>query len=118
MKKKIIFFFLYNTLCTTTKNYYTKSKPKKNKISLVNDLYDKGYIIKIFTSRFMGRSNENIRQAKKLGYDITKIQLKKWGVKYHKLILGKPSYDIFIADKNLNFKNNWERILLSILRSK
>ena len=27
--------------------------------------------------------------------------------KFNKLILGKPSYDIFIDDKSLGFKKNW-----------
>ena len=38
---------------------------------------------------------------------LTVAQLKKWGVKYHKLYFGKPSYDLFIDDKALFFKNNW-----------
>ena len=80
MNKKIICFDLDNTLCKTEGNFYKNSKPVKNKILLVNKLYDKGYIIKIFTARFMGRSNENIKKATNLGYNFTKIQLKKWGV--------------------------------------
>ena len=35
----------------------------------------------------MGRNSDNIVKAKKEGYRLTKKQLKKWGVKYHKLIL-------------------------------
>mgnify|MGYP003991806629 FL=1 len=78
MKKKIICFDLDNTLCRTEKNYYRKSKPIKKKISFVNNLYNKGFIIKIFTARFMGRSNENITLAKKKGYNFTKIQLNEF----------------------------------------
>ena len=37
----------------------------------------------------------------------TKKQLEQWKVKYHKLIMGKPSFDILIDDKSLNFKKNW-----------
>ena len=74
MKKKIICFDLDNTLCRTEKNYYKKSKPIKKKIILVNNLYNRGFIIKIFTARFMGRSNENIREAKKRGFNFTKNQ--------------------------------------------
>jgi hydroxymethylpyrimidine pyrophosphatase-like HAD family hydrolase len=118
MNKKIICFDLDNTLCKTEGNFYKNSKPIKNKILLVNKLYDKGYIIKIFTARFMGRSNENIKKATKLGYNFTKIQLRKWGVKYHKLIFGKPSYDLFIDDKNLNFEKNWDKKIVDILKIK
>ncbi len=59
----------------------------------------------------MGRNNENKTLAKKQSYALTKKQLKKWGVKYNKLILGKPSYDILIDDKSLDYKKNWASIL-------
>ena len=39
-------------------------------------------------------------------YNITKNQFKKWGVKYHFLILGeKPIYDLLIDDKALNISD-------------
>ena len=38
---------------------------------------------------------------------ITLKQLKMWEVKFHKLYFGKPSYDLYVDDKNLNFKKNW-----------
>ena len=37
---------------------------------------------------------------------MTMKQLKKWKVKYHKLIFGKPSFDLFFDDKTLFFKDN------------
>ena len=33
--------------------------------------------------------------------------MKKWKVKYHKLIIGKPSYDLFVDDKSIYFKKKW-----------
>ena len=47
----------------------------------------------------MGRNKENIIKAKKHEYKMTMEQLKKWDVKYHKLIFGKPSFDLYIDDK-------------------
>ena len=38
----------------------------------------------------MGRNNENKLLAKN-GLALTKNQLNRWGLKYHKLIMGKPS---------------------------
>ena len=38
---------------------------------------------------------------------MTLKQLKKWNVKYHKLVFGKPSFDLYIDDKTLFFKDNW-----------
>ena len=107
MKKKIVCFDLDNTICTTKKNFYRSAKPKKKVIKIINDLYSKGFVIKIFSSRFMGRNNENIRLAKEEGFNLTKSQLKKWKINYHSLIMGKPSYDILIDDKTLGFKRNW-----------
>jgi glycerol-3-phosphate cytidylyltransferase len=31
---------------------------------------------------------------------LTESQIKRWGIRYTKLILGKPSFDFFIDDKN------------------
>ena len=39
--------------------------------------------------------------------DITESQLKDWGVKYHELRFGKPSFDLLIDDKALNARD-WE----------
>ena len=36
--------------------------------------------------------------------DITEKQLEEWGVKYHELKFGKPVYDLFIDDKNIESK--------------
>ena len=110
MKKKLIFCFdLDNVICLTNRNYYHKSKPINKSIKVVNKLYDKGYFIKIFTARFMGRSNENVNKAILRGYKDTKKQLDKWKVKYHKLIFGKPSFDVVIDDKSFNFNKNWHK---------
>ena len=118
MKIKTICFDLDNTLCITKKNYYRKSKPIKKNINLVNNLYDNGYIIKIFTARFMGRSNENQTKAKQRGFEMTKKQLKSWNLKYHKLIFGKPVYDIIIDDKAYGYNSNWTKKLIKILEDK
>lgn len=108
MKKKYIFCFdLDNTISKTKGINYRDSIPNKKKIRIINLLFEKGYTIKIFTGRYMGRSKENINIAKKRGYKLTSEQLKRWGLKYHKLILGKPSYDIFFDDKAYGYKNNW-----------
>ena len=49
----------------------------------------------------MGRNNDNIQKAKIKGYKFTLKQLEKWKLNYHKLIFGKPSFDIYIDDKSL-----------------
>ncbi len=110
-KIKIICFDIDNTICKSKTNNYANSKPIKKKIEFINILYKKGYYIKLFTSRFMGRNNENKTLAKKQGYNFTKKQLNNWGLKYNELLFGKPSFDIYVDDKNLNFKESWPRLL-------
>lgn len=118
MKYKIC-FDLDNTICTTVKNYYSKSKPKKKIINLINNINPQKYEVIIFTSRFMGRSNENVKKAKSLGYIFTKNQLASWGLRYDKLLLGKPSYDKIVDDKSINFsQKNLIKFLNTIVKSK
>ena len=48
--------------------------------------------------RYAGRSDKAIESF----YAITESQLDRWGCKYHKLILGKPSADYYIDDKGID----------------
>ena len=107
--KKILCFDLDGVICTTTKGQYNKSKPKKENIKFINEMYDEGHVVKVFTARYMTRCNGNIKLVKKNGYDQAKKQLKRWKLKYHKLIMGKPSYDLFVDDKAYGFKKNWAK---------
>tara|TARA_A100001015_G_C15040694_1_gene739459 strand:+ start:336 stop:698 length:363 start_codon:yes stop_codon:yes gene_type:complete len=107
-KKKIFCFDIDGVICSTKKNNYQKSRPYKKTIELINKLYKKNKII-IFTSRYMGRNNENITKAKKQGYLKTLKQLKKWGLNFHQLKFGKPSFDHYIDDKSVFFERNWHK---------
>lgn len=107
MKKIIICFDIDNTICKTKGSDYQNAKPYLKKIKKINELYDRGYYIKLHTARYMGRNNENINKVEKQGYLKTKKQLQKWKLKFHKLIMGKPSFDIVVDDKSLNFKKGW-----------
>jgi hypothetical protein len=89
------------------KNNYIKSKPNKNIVKLINELYDKGYVIKILTARYMGRTNDNIILANKIGYKKTYLQLKKWGLKFNRLFITKPSFDFYVNDKSYNYNKKW-----------
>lgn len=116
-KKIVICFDLDNVICKTINNNYSQSQPIKKNISTINKIYNRGYYVKIFTARFMGRSKENAVKASKKGYNFTKRQLKKWKVKYDQLIFGKPSYHLFIDDKNHNFNANWSKTILQNLKN-
>jgi len=94
----IIYVDIDDTICYyETKNKdlnYNLAVPYKERIDKINKLYDSGNQIIYWTAR-----------GTKTGIDwfkITKEQLKKWNCKYHKLTMGKPVYDLFIDDKNIN----------------
>jgi len=50
----------------------------------------------------MGRYFDDDKLANSRFREITELQLKLWGCKYHKLVLGKPSGDYYIDDKGIN----------------
>jgi hypothetical protein len=112
---KVLCFDIDNVICITVGSKYNESKPNYKAIKLINSLYKKGFIIKLFTARYMGRNKDDIKLAVPKAKKITLIQLKKWNVSYHKIFFGKPSYDIIIDDKALFFNKNWYKKLLSIL---
>lgn len=110
-KIKTYCFDIDGVICVTRGNDYKNSKPIISSVRKINELFLEGHTILLFTSRYMGRSKENILKAKKRGYKFTYNQLKNWKINFHKLIFGKPSYDIFIDDKALFFKKNWKNFL-------
>jgi len=71
-------------------NFYESVEPNVGMIEWVNKMYDKGFVIFLFTSRS----------------DLTQAQLKSWlkkhKVKYHFYVMGKPYYDIIVDDKAIN----------------
>ena len=93
------------TICTPTVGRdYHKAEPWKNRIKVLNKLYDEGNYIIYFTARAMGRFSDQPHSiasvsAEAVLFDLTKQQLDDWGVKYHELIMGKPHADYFIDDK-------------------
>lgn len=111
-KSKTFCFDLDGVLCTQTTGDYHNAEPIRDAITVVNRLYDAGHKIVIHTSRFMGRTNENLVDAYREGYDFTFKQLSGWGVKFHSLYLGKPRYDIVIDDKAVFYSTEWYEHLL------
>lgn len=97
---------LDGTLCSNTYGDYFNALPIYDNINKVNKLFDNGNIININTGR---GSTTGINW-----YDMTELQLKEWGVKYHTLTVGKkPYYDYIIDDKAINsLKENWRCIEL------
>jgi hypothetical protein len=108
-KKQVYCFDIDGVICSTKGDDYKNSKPIYKSIKKINELYFAGNTILVFTARFMGRSKDNPALAKKRGYKFTFVQLKKWKLEFHKLIFGKPSFDLLIDDKALFFEKNWQK---------
>tara|TARA_B100000073_G_C23403688_1_gene440303 strand:+ start:91 stop:477 length:387 start_codon:yes stop_codon:yes gene_type:complete len=105
--KRTIAFDLDDVICSRTSDEGGVSKyhtcyPFPKMISIVNESYDQGNKIIIYTARGMSTFCGNVQKIYSELYEITKTQLREWGVKHHELIMGKPHYDIIIDDKALN----------------
>jgi hypothetical protein len=109
--KKIFCFDIDNTICKTSGNNYIKSKPINKSVRVVNLLYKKGHVIKLYTARYMSRNNDDAVKAKKQGFKLLTKQLKTWKINYHFLYMGKPSFDLLIDDKSIFFKKKWPEYL-------
>lgn len=91
----IIYVDIDETICRSPESRdYKFAVPVVPNIKKVNELYDAGNTIVYWTARGTG-SGIDWRK-------VTENQFKKWGVKYHDLKFGKPIYDLFIDDKNIN----------------
>ncbi len=73
---------------------YSTAIPYPERIEKINKLFDEGKTIVYWTAR-----------GTKTGlnwFQVTLKQLNDWGCKFTELRLGKPYYDLFIDDKNIN----------------
>lgn len=97
---KIIYVDIDDTICyydgiyKTDNRDYSLAKPYIDRIKKINKLYDEGNIIVYWTAR------GTVTQKK--WFLVTYEQLIKWECKFHELKMGKPAYDLFIDDKNIN----------------
>ena len=76
---------------------YSLAKPHKDRIEKINKLYNDGKTIIYWTARGT--------KTGKQWFHLILNQLNNWGCKFHELRLGKPYYDLFIDDKNINSDN-------------
>ena len=100
-------FDLDGVICNNTNGDYVNAQPFLDAVKKINSLYEEGNEIIIFTARYMGRNDNDISKAYNEGYELTRSQLEKWKVNYHKLILGKPEFDILVDDKSFNYTTGW-----------
>jgi len=94
-----IYIDIDETICRTpnppgTPRDYSKAIPNPRNIALVNELYDMGHNIVMWTARGMRTGTD--------WTEVTAKQMNEWGVKHHELRLDKPPFNILIDDKVLN----------------
>jgi len=98
MKRHIFVIDLDGTLCTNTDGKYEQAKPYLDRINKINRIHKKGHIVIIDTARGS--------LTKKDWKELTKKQLKEWGVKYNKLKVGTKTFGhIYIDDSAINSKD-------------
>lgn len=103
---KTYVFDIDGTICTKVNDgNYENAKPIQERIEKVNNLFNEGNLIFFQTARGMGRSKNNVEKSYGMFYDLTLKQLSDWGVKYHRLFLGKPAGDFYIDDKGVSDEN-------------
>ena len=96
----IIYVDIDDTICyyknkeIKTNLEYDKALPYKERIEKINTLFEKGNTIVYWTARGT--------VTQKRWFHTTYKQLNEWGCKFHELKMGKPAYDLFIDDKNIN----------------
>lgn len=93
---KIYFFDIDGTICDTNDGNYAHALPYRDRIEEVNNLYDEGHKIIMWTARGAQTGINWI--------PLTISQLKAWGVKYHEL-RPKPYWDFLVDDKAHNAKD-------------
>ena len=91
----IFYVDIDDTICSHSEDLdYSKARPRPDRSLKINRLYDQGNKIVYWTARGTGSGID--------WREVTEKQFADWGVKYHELHFGKPIYDLFIDDKNIN----------------
>ena len=117
-------FDIYCTICTNRDTVrkekndktieYTDMEPYMDRIAQINEMYDQGHRITMWTGRGCRTHIDNPEFWK----PETAKQLDKWGLKYHELIVGqKPFFDVYVCDKSYN-SENWFDIHKNIFNLK
>jgi len=90
----VLCFDLDGTICTQRHLDYQKAKPIPEVIAKINQLHQKGHEIIIYTARGS--------ETKFNWGDVTRKQLRNWGVHYDRLLFGKPNADYYVDDRGVS----------------
>ena len=96
-------FDIDGTICDSEGTDYENAIPDISMIKLINFLYKQGHTIVIMTGR--GSVSKIDRK------ELTKNQLKKWCVKYHKLkFINKPRNYLYVDDNCCTPEEIWHKV--------
>lgn len=97
-QRKTYCFDIDGVIATLTENNdYSKAKPRAEMIDRINRLHTAGHQIILFTAR-----------GSATGIDwrsLTEEQMQQWGVRYHKLVFGKPAADFYFDDRMMSLED-------------
>ena len=107
-------FDLDGTVCDTeyergTWNY-KKCTPRKDMIERINQLYELGDYILIFTARGSSESEDRVSQLKAV-----EKWLNNYGIYYDRITSEKLPAFAYIDDLGIRFKGNWRDTLRDII---
>ena len=89
---------LDGTICSEEKSFSRPlATPKSGCAEFISSLYNDGHTIIIYSARTWQE------------YEVTEDWLKRHGIKFHQLILGKPIGDFWIDDRAIEF-TSWEAV--------
>ena len=88
-----------DTISITRNRDFENSEPIQEVIDKINELYDKGVYIILFTARGMKSQNNDGIKAELKYREITERWLIAHGVKYHELLFNKRNADYYVDDK-------------------
>lgn len=106
---------LDDTICYTTNRDFENSVPYRDVINKINELYDKGYKVIIFTARG-AKSCKTLEERENKYRELTENWLKRNKVKYSELVFGKMNADYYIDDKNMSIQEFLESEIPNISR--
>ena len=90
-----------DTICFTNNRDFENSTPNTKVIDKINELYNKGWKIVLFTARG-AKSCKTIEEKVLKYWDVTTKWLEKNNVLYNELIFGKMNADYYVDDKNIS----------------
>lgn len=97
---------LDGTICSEEKTYSrSMAKPLEDAVESINDLYDKGNTIIIYSARSWQE------------YEMTEHWLETHNIRHNQLVMGKPIGDLWIDDRAIAF-DKWSNVNKKISEKK